>query len=119
MSSIVQMKAAQAAKNLRVQAERQTHSFTVAGTGLALGMYEGSGRKLPTIVPGIDPKLQLGIVAALIADRSSGTVRTVARGGADMLIGIATYQMGRQWGSTGTSVAGYDVAGPGDEVIDV
>jgi len=116
MSAIEKLKASATAKNLRLAAERQTHTMAVGGAGLALGMYEGSGRTLPSLIKGVDPKLQLGLAAAFLADKTSGTARTVARASADLLIGIGTYNLGRQYAGKSLPEA---VSGVGDEVIDV
>ena len=123
MSTLAKIKSTMAAKNLRAVAERQTHTLAVGALGFGLGMYEsgkddaGKPRALPAIIKGVDPKLQWGVGLALLADRTSGTMRTASRAGADLLIGIGTYQMGRASKFiSGDSVRGID---PGDEVIDV
>lgn len=121
MSTLAKIKSTMAAKNLRAVAERQTHTLAVGAIGFGLGMYEsgkddaGKSRELPSIIKGVDPKLQWGIGLALIADRSSGTMRTASRAGADLLIGIGTYQMGK----ASRLLSGASVSGAGDEVIDV
>lgn len=120
MSAIARLKAAASTKNLKAVAEKQTHTLALGALGFGLGMYEGGVNKdgkpneLPSVINGIDPKLQWGLALALLSDRTSGTMRVATRAGADLLIGIGTYQMGRV-----SKLAGPETRGYGDDVVDV
>jgi hypothetical protein len=114
MSALARLKQAASSKNLRAVAEKQTHTLALGALGFGLGMYEATGKTLPSVIDAIDPKLQWGVALALLSDRTSGTMRVAARAGADLLIGIGTYQMGRVSKLMGPSVRGYE-----DDVVDV
>jgi hypothetical protein len=114
MSALARLKASASAKNLRLAAEKQTHTLALGALGFGLGMYEASGKQLPSVIDAIDPKLQWGVALALLSDRTSGTMRVATRAGADLLIGIGTYQMGRVSKLLAPETRGY-----GDEIVDV
>lgn len=97
MASTAMVKARAAASMKRVQQEalKRRHTMAVGTFAAGVGYFEKSGRTLPQIVPGVPAKIQLAVIAALVADNSSGETKAYAQALCDGMVAIAGYNFGR------------------------
>ena len=115
-AQLAKARAGAAMKRVAEEALKRRHTMAVGVAAAGIGFYEKGDskgpRKLPSFIPGIPPKIQMAVVAALIADNSSGDTRQYAQAALDGLVAISGYQFGR----------GQDIGAElisGDDEIDV
>lgn len=87
---------------------RHTIAVTVLSAGV--GFYEKGGKALPSFIDGVPAKLQLAVLAAVVADNTTGETSQYARAMCDGMSAIVGYQFGK-----GESIGG-DELGASDTV---
>jgi hypothetical protein len=92
---LVKQRAAMSLKRVADEAAKRRHTVAVATFAAGIGYYEKSGKTLPSLIPGVPPKVQLAVAAALIADNSTGETKEYARALCDGLAAIVGYQFGK------------------------
>ena len=111
-AQLAKARAHQAMKRVSDEAMKRRHTMAVGVAAAGIGYFERSGRKLPQFIAGVPAKIQMAVVAALIADNSTGETSKYAQAALDGLVAIAGYSFGR----------GQDIGGDlisGDDEIDV
>jgi len=98
--------AAAVAKRARAEVEKRRHTVAMGVAMAGIGFYEARGNKLPSLIDGIPPKIQLAVVAALVADNTSGEFSQYASALCDGAVAVAAYNFGR----------GQDIGAADDEV---
>lgn len=93
-----------AAKRLREASSEDQDALLSVGTGLALGLYERSGRKLPTVM-GFDPAVAWGVGVYALTRQAKGKSARMAR---DAAIALATIGANRSIMRGSVKVAGDD-----------
>lgn len=90
-----------------------TRRHTIAVTVLAagVGFYEKGGKALPSFVAGVPAKLQLAVLAAVVADNTTGETAQYARAMCDGMSAVVGYQFGK-----GESIGGEELGAGGDTV---
>lgn len=112
MSSAIE-KLRHSARMSRVNAAREVHRYkhTVFSSGTAglIGFAETKGKKLPTIIPGIEGEVSFGVAALFLASYAKGDTGRVLQSLADALLAVGMYKVGKRAGSV--SVDGLGAGG--------
>jgi hypothetical protein len=93
-----------AARRLRDATSEDTDAMLSIGAGVALGLYEKDGRKLPTLM-GIDPAIAWGVGTYIVTRKSKSKAARMARQAA---IGLATIGANRSIQRGTVKVSGDD-----------
>lgn len=82
-------------KRAKQEADKRKHTLAVGVLSAGIGFYEAQGKTLPSIVPGVPPKIQVAVIAALIADNTTGDTQRYANALCDGMTAIAGYNFGK------------------------
>ena len=91
---LARARAAQAMKRVSDEALKRKHTLAIAVLAAGVGYYEKSGKQLPSFVAGVPAKLQLAVIAAVIADNTTGDTQRYAQAVCDGMAAIVGYQFG-------------------------
>lgn len=92
---LAKARAAAAMKRVTEAAMTRRHTIAVTVLSAGVGFYEKGGKTLPSFIDGVPAKLQLAVLAALVADNTSGETAQYARAMCDGMSAIVGYQFGK------------------------
>jgi len=108
---LVAARASAAMKRVSDAALQRRHTIAVTVLSAGVGFYERGGKTLPSLIDGVPTKLQLAVIAALVADNTSGETSRYAQALCDGMASIIGYQFGK-----GESIG---MIGGSDDMVDV
>jgi len=91
---LVRARAAQAMQRVQNAALKRRHTVAVTVLSAGVGFYEKGGKTLPSFIDGVPAKLQLAVLAALVADNTTGETAQYAGALCDGMAAIVGYQFG-------------------------
>ena len=91
---LVKARASAAMKRVTDAALQRRHTIAVTVLSAGVGFYEKGGKTLPSFIDGVPAKIQLAVIAALIADNTSGETSRYAQALCDGMAAIVGYQFG-------------------------
>jgi len=115
---LARARAAQAMKRVSDEASKRKHTIAIAVLSAGIGYYERSGRKLPSFITGVPAKLQLAVLAAVVADNTTGETQRYAQATCDGMSAIVGYQFGAGQ-ELGAELGAMGELGAGDDSVDV
>lgn len=110
---LAKARAAAAMKRVTEAALTRRHTIAVTVLAAGVGFYEKGGKALPSFVSGVPAKLQLAVLAAVVADNTTGETAQYARAMCDGMSAVVGYQFGK-----GEAIGGEELGAAGD-VVDV
>lgn len=111
---LAKARASAAMKKVTEAALTRRHTIAVTVLSAGVGFYEKGGKSLPTFIDGVPAKLQLAVIAALVADNTTGETSQYARAMCDGMSAIVGYQFGK-----GETIGGEELAGSAADQVDV
>jgi hypothetical protein len=91
---LVKARASAAMKRVQNVAMQRRHTVAVTVLAAGVGFYEKGGKTLPSFIDGVPAKLQLAVLAAIVADNTSGETSRYAQAMCDGMAAIVGYQFG-------------------------
>jgi hypothetical protein len=104
--ALAKARASAAMKRVTDAALARRHTIAVTVFSAGVGFYEKGGSKLPSFINGVPSKIQLAVIAALIADNTSGETARYAGALCDGMAAVVGYQFGN-----GQTIGGDDGSG--------
>jgi len=111
---LAKARASAAMKKVTEAALTRRHTIAVTVLSAGVGFYEKGGKSLPSFIDGVPGKLQLAVIAALVADNTNGETSQYARALCDGMSAIVGYQFGK-----GETIGGEELGASRSDVVDV
>jgi hypothetical protein len=101
---LAKARAAAAMRKVTEAALTRRHTIALTVISAGVGFYEKGGKTLPSLIEGVPAKLQMAVLAALVADNTTGETAQYARALCDGMSAIVGYQFGK-----GETIGGDDL----------
>jgi hypothetical protein len=92
---LVKARASAAMKRVQDAALARRHTIAVTVLSAGVGFYEKGGKSLPSFIDGVPAKIQMAVLAAIVADNTSGETSRYAGAMCDGMAAIVGYQFGK------------------------
>lgn len=79
----------------KAQIEKRQHTMAMAVVCAGIGYYEKSGKQLPSFIDGVPTKVQLAVLAAVVADNTTGQTQKYAQSLCDGMVALTAYNFGK------------------------